>query len=60
MFKVVIHKESGTKNNNISLEEISKVLCPQLVEMLRQRKLFSTAISKSSVVMYTFSYADNA
>jgi len=36
MFRVVIHKESGTKNNNISLEEISKVLCPQLVEMLRK------------------------
>ena len=39
MFRVVIHKESGTKNNNISLEEISKVLCPQLVEMLRAKEI---------------------
>ncbi len=60
MFRVEIHKEGGTKNNNISLEKISKVICPQLVEMLQQRKLLSTAISKSSAVMYTFSYIDNA
>jgi hypothetical protein len=60
MFRVSIYKEGGTKNNNISLEEISKVICPQLVEMLQQRKLLSTAISKSSAVMYTFSYIDNA
>jgi hypothetical protein len=60
MFRVAIHKEGGTKNNNISLEEISKVICPQLVEMLQQRKLLSTAISKSFAVMYTFSYIDNA
>ena len=60
MFRVAIHKEVGTKNNNISLEEIAKILCPQLVEMLQQRKLLSTAISKSSAVMYTFSYIDNA
>ena len=60
MFRVGIHKEGGTKNNNISLEEIAKILCPQLVEMLQQRKLLSTAISKSSAVMYTFSYIDNA
>ena len=26
MFRVVIHKENGTKNNNISLEEISNDL----------------------------------
>ena len=60
MFRVAIYKEGGTKDNNISLEEISKVICPQLVEMLQQRKLLSTAISKSSAVMYTFSYTDNA
>ena len=60
MFRVAIHKEGGTKNNNISLEEISKVICPQLVEMLQQKKLLSTAISKSSAVMYTFSYTDYA
>jgi len=60
MFRVSVYKEGGTKNNNISLEEISKVICPQLVEMLQQRKLLSTAISKSSAVMYTFSYTDNA
>ncbi|MDB4023408.1 hypothetical protein N9481_04745 [Pelagibacteraceae bacterium] len=60
MFRVSIYKEGGTKNNNISLEEISKVICPQLVEMLQQKKLLSTAISKSSAVMYTFSYTDNA
>ena len=60
MFRVSVYKEGGTKNNNISLEEISKVICPQLVEMLQQRKLLSTAISKSSAVMYTFSYIDNA
>lgn len=60
MFRVIIHKEGGTKKNNINLEEISKVICPQLVEMLQQRKLLSTTISKSSAVMYTFSYTDNA
>ena len=60
MFRVAIYKEGVTKNNNISLEEISKGICPQLVEMLQQRKLLSTAISKSSAVMYTFSYTDNA
>ena len=60
MFRVSIYKEDGTKNNNISLEEISKIICPQLVEMLQQRKLLSTTISKSSAVMYTFSYTDNA
>ena len=60
MFRVAIHKEGGTKNNNISLEKISKVICPQLIKMLQQRKLLSTAISKSSAVMYTFSYTDNA
>ena len=60
MFRVAIHKEGGTKNNNISLEEISKIICPQLVEMLQKKKLLSTAISKSSAVMYTFSYTDNA
>ena len=60
MFRVAIYKEGGTKDNNISLEEISKVICPQLVEMLQQGKLLSTAISKSSAVMYTFSYTDNA
>ena len=60
MFRVAIHKEGGTKSNNISLEEISKAICPELVEMLQQRKLLSTAISKSSAVMYTFSYTDNA
>ena len=60
MFRVTIHKEGGTKNNNISFEEISKVICPKLVEMLQQKKLLSTAISKSYAVMYTFSYTDNA
>ena len=60
MFRVAIYKEGVTKNNNISLEEISKGICPQLVEMLQQRKLLSTAISKSAAVMYTFSYTDNA
>jgi len=60
MFRVAIHKEGGTKNNNISLEEISNVLCPQLIELLQRRKLLSTTISKSSAVMYTFSYTDNA
>ena len=60
MFRVVIHKESGTKNNNISLGEISKIICPRLVDMLQQKKLLSTTISKSTAVMYTFSYTDNA
>ena len=60
MFRVAIHKEGGTKSNNISLEEISKVICPQLVEMLQQKKLLSTTISKSTAVVYTFSYTDNA
>jgi hypothetical protein len=60
MFRIAIHKEGATKSNNISLEKISKVICPQLVEMLQKRKLLSTAISKSSAVMYTFSYLDNA
>ena len=60
MFRVTTHKESGIKNSNISLEEISKIICLQLVEMLQQKKLLSTTISKSTAVVYTFSYTDNA
>jgi len=60
MFKVSTYKEGGTKSDSISLEEISKAICPELVEMLQQRKLLSTTISKSSAIMYTFSYTENA
>ena len=60
MFRVSTHKEGGIKNNNISLGEISKIIYPRLVDMLQQKKLLSTTISKSTAVMYTFSYTDNA
>ena len=60
MFRVTTHKDSSIKISNISDEDAKKIVSPKLAELLQQKKLLSTAISKSYAVMYTFSYIHNA
>ena len=60
MFRIEVETSKNSRIQNISEDQIKKFISPKLIEMLRDKLIHSIAISKTSSVMYIFSYQHDA
>ena len=56
MFRIEVETSKNSRIQNISEDQIKKFINPKLIEMLRDKLIHSVAVSKTSSVMYIFSY----
>ena len=56
MFRIEVETPKNSRIQNISEDQIKKFISPRLMQMLRDKLIHSVAISKTSSVMYIFSY----
>ena len=56
MFRIEVETPKNSRIQNISEDQIKKFISPKLMQMLRDKLIHSVAISKTSSVMYIFSY----
>ena len=60
MFRIEVETSKNSRMQNISEDQIKKFISPKLIEMLRDKLIHSVAVSKTSSVMYIFSYQHDA
>ncbi|MDA0995788.1 MAG: hypothetical protein O3A26_02730 [Proteobacteria bacterium] len=60
MFRIEVETSKNSRIQNISEDQIKKFISPKLIEMLRDKLIHSVAVSKTSSVMYIFSYQHDA
>ncbi len=60
MFRIEVETSKNSRIQNISEDQIKKFISPKLIEMLRDKLIHSIAVSKTSSVMYIFSYQHDA
>jgi hypothetical protein len=60
MFRIEVETSKNSRIQNISEDQIKKFISPKLIEMLRDKLIHSVAVSKTSLVMYIFSYQHDA
>jgi len=60
MFRIEVEPSKNSRIQNISEDQIKKFINPKLIEMLRDKLIHSVAVSKTSSVMYIFSYQHDA
>jgi hypothetical protein len=60
MFRIEVETSNNSRIQNISEDQIKKFISPKLIEMLRDKLIHSVAVSKTSSVMYIFSYQHDA
>jgi hypothetical protein len=60
MFRIEVETSKNSRIQNISEDQIKKFISPKLIEMLRDKLIHSVAVSKTSSVMYIFSYEHDA
>jgi hypothetical protein len=60
MFRIEVETSKNSRIQNISEDQIKKFINPKLIEMLRDKLIHSVAVSKTSSVMYIFSYQHDA
>jgi len=56
MFRIEVETPKNSRIQNISEDQIKKFISTRLMQMLRDKLIHSVAISKTSSVMYIFSY----
>ena len=60
MFRIEVETSKNSRIQNISEDQIKKFISQKLIEMLRDKLIHSVAVSKTSSVMYIFSYQHDA
>jgi hypothetical protein len=60
MFRIEVETSKNSRIQNISEDQIKKFISAKLIEMLRDKLIHSVAVSKTSSVMYIFSYQHDA
>ena len=60
MFRIEVETSKNSRIQNISEDQIKKFISPKLIEMLKDKLIHSVAVSKTSSVMYIFSYQHDA
>ena len=60
MFRIQMHNLTNSRIQKIDKVQLKMYICPKLIEMLHNNLLQSTTISKTNIMMYTFTYKNNA
>lgn len=60
MFRIEVETVKNSRIQNISEDQVKKFISPKLMQMLKDKYIHSVAISKTSSVMYIFSYQHDA
>ena len=60
MFRIEVLTSKNSRTQTIAEDQLKNLICEKLIQMLRDKYLYSVALSKSPTVMYIFTYQSDA